>query len=130
MYQLKRVAGREVIFVMVTVFLILVSALCITFTVMGKSSLAQEEMDSYYRQKEQQLVREVRSYLDEKGYHNSGVMLTRVTYGDGSREYTVTVHHAGINALGSEERKDLAEQLQTFDFQDESCIFYHEFLKN
>ena len=130
MYQWKRVAGREVIFVMTTVFLILISALCITFTVMGKSSLAQEEMDSYYRQKEQRLVREVRSYLNENGYHNSGVMLTHVTYGDGSREYTVTVHHAGINALGSEERKDLAEQLQTFDFQDESCTFHHEFLKN
>ena len=130
MRSVKSVVGREVFFVMATVFLILISALCITLTVMGKSSLAQEEKDAYYRQKEQQLVKEVRTYLDESGYHNSGVMLTHVTYGDGSREYTVTVHHAGINELGSEERENLAKQLQDFDFQDESCTFNHEFMKN
>lgn len=130
MRNIKSAVVREVIFVMTTVFLILISALCITFTVIGKSNLAQEERDAYYKQKEQQLVKEVRTYLDESGYRNSGVMLTHVSYGDGSREYTITVHHSKINDLDSKERQNLVKQLQSFDFGDESCTFHHEFMKN
>ncbi len=50
-----------------------------------------------YQLQEIQLKKEIRSCLEEKGYYNSGITVTKVMEADGSREYTVLVHHADLD---------------------------------
>ena len=115
-------------FLAVTVFLVLITAFCITETVNGQRKLEEYEQDVLYRAQENCMVQEIRDYLEQEGYKNSGVMLTRVLEADGSREYTLTVHHGRIEALSIEDREKLQRELETFDFTAENCSFRHEFL--
>lgn len=114
---------------MLTMCLVLVSAFCITKTVQSQTNVEQIEMEQYYREREEQLVHEVRTYLNEAGYKNSGVMLTRVVTADGWREYTISVHHDKINKMDMEKKEELRKQLSGFRFSAGNCFFYHEFLE-
>lgn len=112
----------------VTIFLILVTAFCCAGTVLGRAGLNQREMENYYREQERQLVSEARAYLNAGGFVNSGIMLTHITETDGSRMYTMTVHHGKIDKMSEEERQRLLAELESFAFESPNCSFYHEFL--
>ena len=56
-----------------------------------------------YKEMEQECLQEVKLILLEKGCKDAGVTLTYVTMEDGSREYTVCVHHAKLDVMESEE---------------------------
>lgn len=126
---MKRVRIGNLWFVVFTMCLVFVSAFCITKTVQSQTNEEQIEAEQYYRAQEEQLVDEVRVYLNEAGYKNSGVMLTRVVAADGWREYTVSVHHDKINKMDVEKKEELRKQLSGFRFSADNCIFYHEFLE-
>ena len=95
---------------------------------MSRTDLSAAEIEGYYQAKEKGLVEEVRDFLRGRGYTHSGVMLTRVVNGDGSREYTLTVHHGKIDKLNDEGRQMLMEDLAGIVFEDENSNFRHEFL--
>lgn len=99
-----------------------------TMTVRSQSNIEVAEMERYYRDLETEMVREVRGLLNDKGYDNSGVSLTRVVEEDGSREYTLTVHHRKITQLSDEDKEALKLQLQECNFKAENCSFNQEFL--
>lgn len=124
---MKRKAG-SFRFWAATVILVSVAALSFAGTVMCRTNLGSAELEGYYREKEAQLVRDTRAYLNRSGFDNSGVMLTRVVDGDGSRMYTVTVHHREIDRLEEAEREALARELETFAFEDNSSTFFYKFL--
>lgn len=107
----------------VTIILIMVTAFCCAGTVMSRTDFSGQELENYYRERERQLVEDAREYLREQGYENSGVMLTRVVDADGSREYTLSVHHGMIAALNKEEQEQLADGLQEITFADRKCVF-------
>lgn len=113
-----------------TILLVLVAAFFFTATVMSRSSLDQAELEGYYREKEEQLVRDARRFLNAQGYQNSGVMLTRVVGADGSRVYTVTLHHGDFDGLEDAEREALVRELSELEFADENAVFCHKFLDN
>lgn len=115
-------------FLMGTFLLVLVSAFCVTGTVISQSRIGERELENYYREQERQLVRDTRAFLEEAGYRNSGVMLTKVMEADGSRVYTLTVHHGRIDAMEDQARETLREELSAYDFPAENCTFCHEFL--
>lgn len=108
----------------VTIMLVIVTAFCCAGTVMSRTDFSAQELEHYDRERERQMVEDVREYLRQWGYGNSGVMLTRVMDADGSREYTLSIHHSRITALGEEERERLAEELQEIAFTDQSCSFF------
>lgn len=112
----------------VTMALVLVAAFCCTGTAMSRSNLGVREQEEYYRERERQLVSEAREFLRTEGFENSGIMLTRVVEADGSRRYTMTVHHAGIDRMCEEERRELMGKLEAFTFEDTACTFLHNFL--
>ncbi len=115
-------------FLTVTIMLVLVIAgLCVE-TVKCRNDVSAQEMECYYAEKEQELVEETRALLKAEGYENSGVMLTRVVEADGSRCYTLTVHHGRINALSAQEQQELLEKLAELNFEEEQITFFHEFL--
>lgn len=121
--------GRRTIgFLIWTVSLIVICAFCVTGTVICQSELRQKELEGYYRSKEKELVQETRAYLNQEGFYNSGVMLTKVIDTDGSQEYTITVHHDKIDGLDDNARECLKEELSALCFVADNCSFYHEFL--
>lgn len=124
---MKRRNFETIVFWVLTLCLVLVSAFFITGTVLSGSKTDERQMELYYRQQEQQLVQDTRNYLNESGFTNSGVTLTRVS-DNGMREYTITVHHGKIHQMEPAERVSLKEELATLVFVDENCSFSHEFL--
>lgn len=115
-------------FTVLTVCLVFISAFCIKGTVMSQSKSGGKELESYYRAQEKELVQDTREYLNAAGFQNSGVTLTSVTDADGSREYTITVHHDRIDRMEESDRKLLKEELSALTFTAENCSFFHEFL--
>lgn len=113
-----------------TILLVLVAAFFVTATVRSRTALSRAELEGYYREKEEQLVREARKYLNAQGYQDSGVMLTRVVGADGSRVYTVTLHHSDFDRLEEAEREALVRKLTELEFADENAVFCHKFLDN
>lgn len=108
-------------FAAVTIILVLLTALCFAGTAASRTTLGSAEREGYYRQQEDRLVSRARRFLEEEGFAYSGVMLTRVVEPDGSREYTLTVHHGEIDRMSAPERDALAERLAGLVFQDGTC---------
>lgn len=121
----RKIMGK-LIFCGGTVLLILAAALAFALTAYGREDGGRTE--SYYREREQELVSEVRRYLNESGYTDSGVTLTRVVDGEGGRAYTLTIYHRRIDRMEPESRAALARQLAQFMFAEEGCTFACHFL--
>lgn len=119
---------RNLLFCAFTTLLVVMIALCVTGTVIGQSHIDDREMEAYYHAKEKEMVDEVRKYLNDNGFRNSGVALTRVVDGEGNREYTLTIHHDRIDVMSTEEMDELKSRLSAFNFQAENCRFEQEFL--
>ena len=99
-------------------------------TVSAREQIEREEMETYCREQEKLLVQEVREYLTGRGYRDSGVMLTRTRFEDGSLEYKLTVHHGKIDNMTEGEREELLEEISDFTFLVENGRFVHEFFIN
>lgn len=112
----------------VTVLLVLIAALFFGVTVRSETEAGAGKTERYYQEKERKLTREIRTMLEREGFKNSGVMLTRVVEEDGSRAYTVTIHHGGIDGMEETEKDALLRRLAELDFEEERCSFCHKFL--
>ena len=96
-------------FLMITAALVLIIVLCIGGTVKSVSSSEVQHIENnVYKQ---QLLTQMRQYLNENGCRNSGVTLTYVTDGSGRCDYTFTIHHKKINEMSEEEREILSTEL-------------------
>ena len=106
---MRRQAVSNVAFYVVTVVLILIIVLCVGGTARSESRDEAQRVEN--RVQEQQLLTDVRQYLKDNGYANSGVTLTYVTDADGDPEYTFTIHHKRINDMSEEEREAFSAEL-------------------
>lgn len=120
--------ARMVGHIIMTVLLVSIIAFCVTKTVYSQSRVSERQWENYCRMQEKEMVQDVRAYLSENGFTNSGVMLTRMVDADGSCEYTLTVHHDKIDRMDDNDRELLGKKLSAFDFVAENCTFFHEFL--
>jgi len=102
---------KNTTFVIVTAILVCIIAFLIAGTVKGQESGANVETESYYKEKEAQLLDEMKEYLSKEGFYNSGVTLNRVVEADGNREYTFTIHHNRIDKMSDADRQNLAIEL-------------------
>ena len=119
--------SKNLKWILTTIVLILVTAFSIAGTVISKNDFKAGELEQYYLQKEKQLTEDVRDFLNQKGYRNSGVTVTRVVEANGNREYTVTVHHGDIDRMTEGERTVLAGEMGNLTFEDEHCTFSMNF---
>lgn len=116
-------------FVLITLILILVTAFCTTGTVMGmeKDKLSVDE--TFFEEMERDYVYKVRQYLDAEGYCNSGVVLTKVMFEDGSREYTLNIHHRRFDKLEKNKQDELKSMLADMvDFSGQTTTVVGEIL--
>lgn len=115
-YRRNKAADRKkrISFAITTLTLVLVTMFCTAGTVIGQGKDDVSVDEKYYREMERDYVKQVRSYLNDNGYENSGVALTKVLEADGSREYTLSVHHKRIERLEWAEQESLRETLKSF----------------
>lgn len=105
---MRRQFVSNVAFYSTTAVLILIIVLCIGATVKSES---RERRSAENRIQEQQLMSDMKQYLNENGYRNSGVTLTYALEEDGSPDYTFTIHHKKINSMSETERGALSAEL-------------------
>ena len=127
---MKRRVQGTIGFMAVTICLVLVTAFCVVQTVKSQCAADVGELEGYYQVKEKEMVRQTRAFLQEAGYKNSGVALTRVVDGEGKRQYTMTIHHGKIDKMYEKARESLKNELSAFAFSAENCSFSHTFLIN
>ncbi len=98
-------------FAVITVILSGIIIFCTTQTVLAQGKSNQMMDAKYYRRIEQDYVKRVRVYLNEEGYENSGVTLTKVIESDGERTYTLKIHHKRMDYLDVWEKEVLKAEL-------------------
>lgn len=96
----------------------------------AKAGMECRELKQYCMEQEKILVKEVREYLQHRGFRDSGVTLTGVYHQDGSVDYRLTVHHGKIDNMTEEEREELLKELSGFTFPLDNCSFVPVFLIN
>ena len=109
-----------------TVLFVLVIIFCVKGTVMSKENAERAKQNHYFAVLEQDYLTRTKQLLDEEGYGNCGINLTRVTYEDGRREYTVLLHHRKFERMSGEEKLDLESMLSQIEFQNEMCSFCYD----
>ena len=120
-------------FIVVTLVLIFFIAFCVVGTVHGQEDIRRAEKELWYRERETTLLTDTRQYLNEAGFRDSGVTLSRTVDAEGNRSYTFTIHHRKIDCMDENGRQALGEELmgltKTFadKAQGDKCTFSYSF---
>jgi len=121
--QAMKNTTKNITFIAATIILILVSAFFITKTVRGQVDSEVVVSEKYYRTLEQEYLDEIRAYLNEQGFENSGVTLTRVVDERGERGYLVLLHHKYLEDLSTAERDEIFAAIENMAFAASGCNF-------
>lgn len=113
-------------FGLITVVLIMVLVFCVKGTVFSKEENERAQANRHYAVLEDEYLEHTKNVLEEKGYNNCGVTMTRVTMEDGSREYTVLLHHRRFRNLSISERDEVISSLAALEFDRNRCKFCYE----
>ena len=114
---------NEILVILFTIILILGISFFVCGTVVSQSDDGVTVDEQYYQVLEKEYVKEIRGYLAEQGYENSGVNLTMMTDYDGNRSYIVEVYHKGICKLTEEEQEALFAAVEELEFDVVGCSF-------
>lgn len=126
--NVRKGVRKEAVFVMVTVLIILSLWFFISEKVMSQNNGTVTVDEEAFLELEGNYLSQVKTYLEEEGFQNSGVALTRVVEEDGSRSYEITLHHKKLNKLSSEEQEALKENIEELAFGVSGCEFRIKFL--
>jgi hypothetical protein len=110
-------------FVVITVVLILAILFFVRGTAFSKEQSERGEANRYYAVLEKEYLRHTKEVLEQEGYGNCGVTVTWVAAEDGSREYTVLLHHRKFQKLNEKDKKAMVSRLSGSEFDRESCRF-------
>lgn len=130
MYErnVRRGVRKEAVFVLFTVFMILSLWFFISEKVMSQNNGTVTVDEAAFLELESNYLSQVKVYLEEEGFRNSGVALSRVIETDGSRSYEVTLHHKKLNELSLEEQEKLKADIEELAFRVSGCEFQVTFL--
>ena len=120
-YRVKM--AKDVLFVLFTIVLILCIAFFIDATVEGQEEGKVTVDEEYYKVLESEYVKNVRCFLTEQGYENSGVNLTMVADAEGNRSYSLQLHHKKLANLTEAQQEELFEAVKEMSFQVVGCSF-------
>ena len=123
-----REGTKRAIMAISALVLIGITTLCISGTVHSSEKVERREREKYYRELEAEYVKNVRFFLNEEGYSNSGVTMTKVIDEEENRSYTVAIHHRGIENLQQEEQEQLQAELSQIKGEGMDGIITYIFL--
>lgn len=109
-----------------TCLLLFILIFCSQGIVTRGRNVQRTEENYHYLELEREYVKNTREYLKEQGFDNCGVMMTRVTKEDGSREYTVRVHHRKLGRMNGRDKSALKDILSQAEFGTDACVFQYE----
>lgn len=92
----------------------------------GENTIAVER--ELYEELEEDYTQRLQEMLESKGYRNAGITMTKIYQEDGSREYTIQIHHKRIDRLDAGEKILLLNELAAIRFGDDQCTILHKFL--
>ena len=126
---------------MIMAFLVMVTFLCgCSIQAAGKEKKQYHEEEKYYQAIEKEYREELRTFLNQAGYCNSGINMTKVVMTTGNladvaegtpeREYTVSIYNKKINQLSSEKEKELMTELVKMGIPEKGCSVSYYFMKN
>ena len=115
-------------FYMFMVMLVFVLFSMVTMKVKGQGEVDFAADRELYEELEDHYTEQLRELLAEKGYRNAGITMTKIYQPDGSREYTVQIHHKRISKLNEGEKILLLNELAAVSFGGEQCSVLHKFL--
>lgn len=120
---------QQIRMTVVMMILVLTAVFGVSGTVLSQQKGMSKEKQSYYRAMEQEYVRELRDFLKEQGYQDSGVTMNRIIDEDERVEYVVTIHHRRILELDEQEKEHLLMVCGEIEFPVRDCGFSHKFLE-
>ena len=100
-----REGARRVIITVSALALIGITVFCISGTVHSSEKVERREREKYYREIEAEYVKEVRFFLNEEGYSNSGVTMTKAETTRPQASAMGKAIHTKFSAPGSVVRK-------------------------
>ncbi len=101
----------------------LAAAIWISGSIKSQAADTLKAQEVYYEQLEREYIGQVRCFLSERGYRNSGVTLGRIVDNEGHRSYTVLIHHSAMDILTQEQLADLLKQVENMGFYVPGCSF-------
>lgn len=119
-----RIRGK--LFGVLTVILVLIIVFCVKGTVMSRENAERGQQNRCYAVLEQEYLDRTQQLLEEEGLTGCGMNLRWVADVDGSREYTILLHHKKLDRMTEEERSVLTDMLTEMEFQDEACSFRYK----
>lgn len=110
-------------FGILTVILVLIIVFCVKATVMSRENAAGSKNNNYYAALEEEYLLRTRQLLEEEGLRNCGVNLRWVADTNGTREYTMLLHHRKLDRMSEQEKAELTDRLTKTEFREELCSF-------
>ena len=102
---------QNIFFVSATILLACVIAGSWRYTVQAQRRGAVDMNEELAHAAEMQYEMQIKEDLQAQHLTNSGVMMTKVIYEGGRREYTVRIHNRQIGSMSSCERTQLRQRL-------------------
>lgn len=100
---------KNIIFTAVTIVMVL------TFVILAGSKVYAESLEESNRRqredRERVYLSMIRSQLEEQGFQNSGINMTKMTDENDEWEYTVVIYHHAFEWLEQAEAEDLEAML-------------------
>lgn len=119
----------RIIWGLAAIMLSIAAAMCIAGSIKSQAADTLRAQEAYYEQLEREYIGQVKNFLTEQGYRNSGVTLSRIVDGEGQRRYRVLIHHGAIDRLEEEARAELLEQVSDLGFYVPGCSFTAQLLQ-
>ncbi|MBO4808549.1 MAG: hypothetical protein J5537_05855 [Lachnospiraceae bacterium] len=97
--------------VLVLLTLLIIALSCIAGTINVRATKKQAMTEASYTEFERRYRADVREYLNNAGFKNAGITLTKVIDTDGRRTYTLEVHHKSFSKLDDEAKAEIISKL-------------------
>ena len=114
---------KSIVLIVVALVIAVVTFITTSITVTSCKKGAASDNAAYYHQLEQAYVKEARKVMNEQGYFDAGITMTRRMNEAGDRIYTVKVHHNRLNNASFEKTKELMELLSNIPFEDGQVLY-------
>ena len=114
---------KSIVLIVVALVIAVVTFITTSITVTSCKKGAASDNAAYYHQLERAYVKEARKVMNEQGYFDAGITMTRRMNEAGDRIYTVKVHHNRLNSASSEKTNELMELLSNIPFEDGQVLY-------
>ena len=98
---------REYVFLTICIVVLVMSVCGIKANGRTRNNIG--ETTARYREIEQEYSGSIKNKLEDMGYYNAGVNMTKIVNEDGSINYVVEVHHSKIDLLSEYQRNELSD---------------------